>query len=619
MKTIKLTMAQALVRYLCNQYIQVDGKKERLFAGGFGIFGHGNVVGIGQALFESKDKLPTYRAHNEQAMAHSAIAYAKAMRGQRMMFATSSVGPGAANMVTAAALAYVNRLPLLLLPGDVFATRSPDPVLQQAENPADATVSVNDCFRPVSCFWDRITRAEQLLNSLPNAMAVLTDPGRRGPVTLSLPQDVQGHAHDFPMDFFKPQVREIRRLQPDSNELAKAVAILKTAQKPFIVSGGGVLYAGAEDALANFASKHQIPVGETQAGKGALDVQHPMNMGAIGVTGTSSANAMAKDADVVLSIGSRLQDFTTGSRSLFQNKKVQLIQLNTTAHDAVKHRASPLLADSLVGIQTLAKQLGSWSSSASWAQKAKKEQDKWNKISAKVCAYKDPLKLKRKSSDAEVVGMVNSSCDSNTTVVCAAGSLPAELHKHWRSSDSKSYHVEYGFSCMGYEIAGALGVKMAYPKRDVIVTLGDGSYMMMNSELATANMLGVKIILVILDNRGFGCINRLQSGCGGEKFNNLLDHPNTIKEKPSSIDFVMHTRSMGAEAEKLDDLQEMPAALERARASTGCYAIVLNTDNEESTSEGGCWWEVGVPAVSTKSAVKAAYKKQLVGKKTQQF
>ncbi len=619
MKTIKLTMAQALVRYLCSQYIEVDGKKERLFAGGFGIFGHGNVAGIGQALFDNRNKLPTYRAHNEQAMCHSAIAYSKAMRGQRMMFCTSSIGPGATNMVTGAALAYVNRLPVLFLPGDVYATRSPDPVLQQAENSADATVSVNDCFRPVSSFWDRITRAEQLLHSLPNAMAVLTDPSKRGPVTLSLPQDVQGHAYDFPVDFFKEQVRDIRRPQPDSKELARVVDILKKSQKPFIISGGGVLYAGAEKLLANFARKHKIPVGETQAGKGALDVSHEMNMGAIGVTGTASANAMAKSADVVLGIGTRLQDFTTGSRALFQNPKLKFIQLNTTPHDVVKHGAVSLLADSLVGLQGLGKQLGTWQSSASWVAKSKSELAQWNKISTKVCAYKDPAKVKRNPSDAEVVGAVNDACDSNATVVCAAGSLPAELHKHWRSRDPKSYHVEYGFSCMGYEIAGALGVKMAYSSRDVIVMVGDGSYLMMNSELASANMLGVKIILIILDNRGFGCINRLQSSCGGEKFNNLLDHPNTIKEQPSNVDFVMHARSMGAETERLEDLKDMPAALKRARASQSCYAIVMDTDPEESTSQGGTWWEVGVPAVSNKKAVQDAYKKQLSGKKKQKL
>ena len=624
MKTIRLTMAQALVKYLANQYVVTEassrpgkpGTEERLFAGGFAIFGHGNVAGVGQALFAHKQALPTYRAHNEQAMAHAAIAYAKAQRCQRMMFCTSSIGPGATNMVTAAALAYVNRLPVLFLPGDIFATRHPDPVLQQSENPQDATGSVNDCFRPVSCFWDRITRPEQLLHSLPNALAVLTDPARRGPVTLSLPQDIQGHAYDFPASFFAKRVRRIRRPQADVADLKQAIELIKQAKQPFIVSGGGTLYAGAEKLLANFAAKRGIPVGETQAGKGALQFAHQFNMGAIGVTGTGAANRMAKAADLVIGVGTRLQDFTTGSRSLFQNAK-HLIQLNTTPHDVIKHDAKPLQSDALVGLRALNSGLGSWKSNAQWRKRAKQEQDKWNKSSASICAYKNPARIKRLPSDAEVVGAVNSGMFKNTTVVCAAGSLPAELHRHWQCADSLSYHMEYGYSCMGYEIAGALGVKMAYPKREVVVMIGDGSYMMMNSELATANMLGMKLILVILDNRGFGCINRLQSACGGDKFNNLLDHKNTIQAQPSDIDFVMHARSLGATAEKLTDLKELDAALQRAKKSKGSYAIVLDTDPEESTSEGGIWWEVGVPEVSSSSQVRKAYKDLQSGKKKQ--
>ena len=650
MKTIKLTAAQALVRYLCSQQVmvveqaeslgktsnmcQAPHKKTSLFAGGFAIFGHGNVAGIGQALFEHSKQLPTYRAHNEQAMAHSAIAYAKAMRCQRMMFCTSSIGPGATNMVTAAAVAYVNRLPLLLLPGDIFATRHPDPVLQQGENPADATASVNDCFRPVSCFWDRITRPEQLLHSLPNAIAVLTDAARRGPVTISMPQDIQSFAYDFPVEFFKPRLREIRRIEPDKNELQNVLAAIAKSEKPFIVSGGGVLYSQAEKELANIADERGIAVGETQAGKGALSFAHKYNMGAIGVTGTAAANEMAKEADLVLAVGTRLQDFTTASRSLFQNPKAQIIQLNTTAHDTVKHNAMPLVADALVGLQSIDANLGNWKSSAAWREKAQEKQASWNKTSAKLCSYDVKIRdvktrdvktmdvktmNKRLPSDAEVVGAVNNFCDGNTTVVCAAGSLPAELHKHWRSDNPLTYHVEYGYSCMGYEIAGALGVKMAYPTRDIVVMVGDGSYLMLNSELATSCMLGIKIILVILDNRGYGCINRLQSACGGDKFNNLLDHKNTIHKNPSKVDFAMHAKSLGADVEKLDNLTEMPAALARAMESKNSYAIVLDTDPEISTKEGGTWWEVGVPEVSQKPAVRKAYKAQLAGKKKQRL
>lgn len=618
MKAIKLTMAEAVVHYLGNQYIKNnDGKEERLFAGGFAIFGHGNVAGIGQALFSHKDELPTYRAHNEQAMAHSAIAYAKAKRCQRMMFATSSIGPGATNMVTAAALAYINRLPVLLMPGDIFATRAPDPVLQQSENPVDPTISVNDCFKPVSCFWDRITRPEQILRSLPHALALLTDPARRGPVTLSLPQDIQNHAYDYPAEFFSKKVRRIRRARPDSLELRQAVELLKQAKKPMILSGGGALYSGAESFMAKFVSKRQIPVGETQAGKGILPYKHECNMGAIGVTGTSAANNMAQQADVILAVGSRLQDFTSGSRALFEKGK--MILLNTNPYDSNKYDGVSVVADALTGLMEIDKGLGSWKSSANWVKQAAKERNKWEVDSTKVCAYKDPVKAKRLPSDAEVVGAVNRVLDKNSTVVCAAGSLPAELHKHWRCSDSLSYHMEYGFSCMGYEIAGALAVKLAYPKRDVVVMVGDGSYMMMNSELATANMLGIKIILVLLDNRGYGCINRLQSACGGDKFNNLLDHENTIKQQPSKINFEMHCRAMGAEAEHLADLAEMDDALERAKESRTSYAIVLDTDAEESTSQGGAWWEFGVPAVSSKSAVKAAYRNQQAGKKKQRL
>lgn len=623
MKKIKLTTAQALIAYLCAQHIMLEEfgrlKKRLLFAGGFAIFGHGNVAGIGQALFEHREQLPTYRAHNEQAMAHSAIAYAKAMRCQRMMFATSSIGPGATNMVTAAALAYVNRLPLLLLPGDIFATRHPDPVLQQAENPMDATVSVNDCFRPVSSFWDRITRPEQLLHSLPNAIAVLTDPARRGPVTISMPQDVQSFAYDYPQDFFRPRVREIRRLQPDKNELNNVVEALKKSKKPFIVCGGGVLYSQAEKLLAKIAAKRCLAVGETQAGKGALAFNHPSNMGAIGVTGTSAANQMAKEADLVLAVGSRLQDFTTGSRSLFQNPKVQLIQLNSGALDISKHDALPLLGDALAGLQAIDSKLGNWKAPKLWQEKMSDKQAAWNKVSGKVCTYDVKTRARRFPSDAEVVGAVNNFCDGNSTVVCAAGSLPAELHKHWRSDNPLSYHVEYGYSCMGYEIAGGMGVKMAYPKRDIVVMLGDGSYLMLNSELASSCMLGIKIILVILDNRGFSCISRLQQACGEDKFNNLLDDKNTIHKNPSKVDFVMHAKSLGADAEKLDDLSQISAALERAMKSVNSYAIVIDTDPNISTKEGGAWWEVGVPEVSTKIAVRKAYKYQLIGKTKQRL
>lgn len=618
MKTIRLTTAQALVRYLDAQCIflkETAKKPVRLFAGGFGIFGHGNVPALGEALFDYRKKMPLYRGHNEQSMAHAAIAYAKASRCRQMMFCTSSIGPGATNMVTAAALAYVNRLPVLFLPGDVFATRHPDPVLQQSENGADPTASVNDCFKPVARFWDRITRPEQLLQSLPAAIATLLDPQNRGPVTICLPQDVQGFAYDYPVAFFRETIRAIRRPQPDAEELRTAVQAIKNARTPMIIAGGGTLYAGAEEVLADFAGKHRIAVGQTQAGKGSMLDAHPADLGAIGVTGTSAANALAEKADLILALGTRLQDFTTASRSLFKNPKVRLIQLNTCVFDTVKHNAIPLLADAKVGLEQLDRALGSWRSKTDYIKKVESLRAKWRAVSDRICRYRG----KGLPSDAQVVRVVNEFADERSTVVCAAGSLPAELHKHWRNKSCDDYHLEYGYSCMGYEIAAGLGIKMARPEREIFVVIGDGSYLMLNSEIATAVALGIKINLVVLDNRGFGCINRLQQGCGAERFNNLLHHPNTVHQTQLEIDFVKHAESLGATAEKLNHLSELPAALARATASPNVYVVVLDTSPEISTQEGGRWWEVGTPEVSSRSEVLAAHRKNQAGKAKQKL
>ena len=616
MKTIRLTAAQALVRYLVSQRIYADSeykKTERLFAGGFGIFGHGNVPALGEALFAFREELPLYRGHNEQSMAHAAIAYAKARRCRRMMFCTSSIGPGATNMVTAAALAYVNRLPVLFLPGDIFAGRQPDPVLQQSESGWDPTISVNDCFRPVSRFWDRITRPEQLLQSLPQALSILLDPQNRGPATICLPQDVQALAYDYPLDFFRENVRYGRRLSPDTRELAEALAALRNAKKPLIIAGGGVLYSRAEDALTTFASKHGVAVAQTQAGKGVMLHADPYDVGAIGVTGTGVANRVAGEADVILAVGTRLQDFTTGSRSLFGNPGMRLIQLNSCTFDAVKHAALPLLADARVGLNVLTEGLGNWQTSADYKTALAKKRLEWNAVSDKFCLYDG----KGLPSDAQVVRVLNTFADENSTVVCAAGSLPAELHRHWRNQSREDYHMEYGYSCMGYEIAAGLGVKMACPGREVFVVVGDGSYLMLNSEIATAVAMGLKINLIVLDNRGFGCISRLQQECGGEKFNNLLQDPNTAHANKLEIDFVKHAESLGAVAEKLENLNELPDALRRSVRSDGVYMILLDTSADLTTTEGGCWWEVGVPEVSDSKAVLAAYKKNLAGKNRQ--
>lgn len=601
MTTLRLTMAQALVRHLAAQRIEVDSTELPLFAGVFAIFGHGNVAGLGEALYAARDVLPTFRAHNEQAMAHAAIAYAKAMNRRRLMACTTSIGPGATNMVTAAAAAHVNRLPVLLLPGDVFAARRPDPVLQQVESFADATVSVNDCFKPVSRYWDRITRPELILTSLPAALEVLTDPAACGPVTLALPQDVQAMAFDYPERFFEPRVHRIRRPGPDEGELAAVAEALRRAEKPLIVAGGGVHYSLAADTLARFAERHGVPVAETQAGKGALPWDHPNQAGAIGVTGASAANALAADADLVLAVGTRLSDFTTASHSLFADPDLVLVQINVQPFDAVKHNARPLVADARRGLEALEDALGDWRAPVGWTARARALAAEWNAaVDAATRPTNAPL-----PSDAQVLGAANRAAGERDVVVCAAGGLPGELHKLWRVPTAGGYHLEYGYSCMGYEIAGGLGVKMADPSREVFVLLGDGSYLMMNSEIATSVLMGRKLIIVVLDNRGFGCIDRLQQACGGAPFNNLFASVRADGEVPS-IDFAAHAASLGARAEKVAGLADLEAALERAKAADRTSVVVIETDPAAATAAGGAWWDVAVPEVSERPEVQAA-------------
>ena len=596
----RMTMAQALLRYLAAQSTEIEGQEQPLFAGVFAIFGHGNVAGIGQALAEMGNRLPTYRAHNEQGMALAAIAFAKASNRRRMMACTSSIGPGATNMVTAAAVAHVNRLPLLLLPGDVFAGRRPDPVLQQIENFADPTLSANDCFRPVARYWDRITRPEQLLTSLPQALRVLTDPADCGPVVLALPQDVQTEAADFPESFFASRLHRPRRPAPDATELAEALRSLKAAKAPLLLCGGGVHYSEAAAELGAFAERHGLPVAETQAGKGALAWTHPLNLGSIGVTGTAAANAMAREVDLLLAVGSRLQDFTTGSRALWSSR-AKLIQLNTAGFDAHKHGALSLIADARAGLEALDRGLGDWKAPAAWTERAKKLRTDWQQVVDRVTA---PPSGNALPSDAQVLGAVNRMAGPADIMVAAAGGLPGELHKLWRTTDPKGYHLEYGYSCMGYEIAGGLGVKLARPDRRVIALVGDGSYLMMNSELATAVMMGLKLDIVLLDNRGFGCINRLQQHVGDQPFNNLLaDVPNAAAQ---DIDFALHARSLGAEAEKVGTIAELEAALDRARRSPRCHVIVIETDPAVTTREGGAWWDVPVAEVAARGEVRQA-------------
>ena len=618
MSSERLTMAQALVRHLAALRIEMhDGSLEPYCAGVFAIFGHGNVAGLGEALWTARASLPTCRAHNEQAMAHSAIAYAKARFRQRMMAVTTSIGPGATNLLTAAALAHVNRLPLLMLPSDSFASRAPDPVLQQLEDLEHGDVSVNDAFRPLTRYFDRINRPGQILRALPRAISVMLDPATCGPVCLALPQDVQTEAFDCPGDFLNPAPVRIRRSPPEARELQDAVALVRSARKPLIIAGGGVLYSRAWDALATFASNCGVPVAETQAGKGSLRWDHPLNLGAIGVTGSPAANATAREADLVIAIGTRMQDFTTGSHSLFP--RAQVLGINVLAFDATKSRAHSLVADAALALAGLEAALADWHTEPSWTDKVKKRAHDWrDRVNALTTG--DPSQTGDLPYEAEVIGVVRDSAPdsaANDVVVCAAGTLPAELHKLWRCGAPGNYHVEYGYSCMGYEIAGGLGVKMARPQQEVIVMVGDGSYLMMNSEIATSVMLGLKLIIVVLDNRGFGCIERLQQASGGASFNNMLDGCGLLVDAHTRIDFAQHARSLGAGATHATNLAELRLAMVAARAASKTQVVVIDTTHTRTTDEGGCWWEVAIAEVSERTQVHDARAAYVAAKKDQ--
>lgn len=611
-KTIRLTMAQALARFMTRQMTVIDGETVPIFGGVFAIFGHGNVAGFGEALYQVRDVLPTYRAHNEQGMAHAAVAFAKASFRRRFMAATSSIGPGATNMVTAAALAHVNRIPVLLLPGDVFANRAPDPVLQQVENWSDGTVSANDVFRPVSRYFDRITRPEQIISALNRAMQVLTDPAECGPVTLSLCQDVQAEAYDYPEAFFDERVWVPRRPMPDVGELEAAVAAIRASEKPVIIAGGGVLYSEAAGTLRAFAERHGVPVMETNAGKSSLPHDHPMNMGSVGVTGSSASNLLAEQADLVLAVGSRLQDFTTGSWALFKAEGVRIVGLNTQVFDAGKHRAMTLVADAKAGLEAIGAQLGGWHTAEAWTSTASAAKTEWLKAAKAVTDPTNEL-----PSDAQVIGAVARAKGSEVTLVCASGGLPGELHKLWPAGAPGSYHMDYGFSTMGYEIAGGLGVKLAKPHDEVVVMLGDGSYLMMNSEIASSVQLGKKLTIVVLDNRGFGCINRLQMATGGANFNNLLK--DTTHETLPEIDFAAHAAAMGAWARKVFSVSELESALREADKVERTTVLVIDTDPLIATEAGGHWWDVAVPEVSVRESVRVARREYEEGLKGQRL
>ena len=603
---ITLTTAQAITRWLANQFIEIDGEEMRLCGGGFGIFGHGNVTCLGEALNNYHDELPLYRGQNEQSMGFAAAGYAKQWLRQRFMFCTASAGPGTANLLTAAGLAHANRLPMMMLCGDTFITRLPDPVLQQMENFYDPTFGVNDAFKPVTRYWDRITHPAQVIQSLPAALATMLDPGDCGPVFLGLPQDVQGWTYDYPKVFFEKKVHRIRRQAPDADEIAEAAALLAKAERPMIIAGGGVQYSRAVAELTGFAEAHQIPVVETIAGRANLLSTHPLNIGPIGVTGSDSANAIAEKADVIVAVGTRLQDFTTGSWTAFA-KDAKFISINAARHDAGKHMSLPVVGDAKLSLNALAAALPAYTAPDVWTIQAQRERAKWDDYVAENVSYGD----NKPNSYAQAIGVVNALCDKRDRVVAAAGGLPAEVTANWRTLDIGTVDVEFGFSCMGYEIAGAWGARIAQsqrePERDTITFCGDGSYLMLNSDIYSSVLSQKKIIALVLDNGGFAVINKLQNNTGNESFNNLLVDCPTIPEA-FGVDFEAHAASMGALAETVSNPAELAEAFKRAQAADKTYVIVMKVDAFEGwTTEGHAWWEVGTPHITDSDKVREAH------------
>jgi 3D-(3,5/4)-trihydroxycyclohexane-1,2-dione acylhydrolase (decyclizing) len=599
MKLVRMTMAQALVRYLMAQRILIEDREAQLFAGVFAIFGHGNVTCLGEALEPVKEILPTWRGQNEQSMALAGIAYAKAKRRRQIMVAATSIGPGATNMVTAAAVAHANRLPILLLSGDVFANRLPDPVLQQVEHFNNPTISVNDAFRAVTRYWDRITRPEQIIESLPQAVATMLDPGDCGPAFLSLCQDAQAEAFDYPAAFFEPVLHRISRPRPDRDQIAEAAKVLRSAKRPLLIAGGGVHYALATQELAAFAERHNLPVTETIAGRASLQHDHPNNVGPIGVSGGASANALASETDVALAVGTRLQDFSTGSWSAFRDPAFRLISVNAARFDAHKHRAVAVIGDAQVTLGELSDALADWRAPDSWSERGRREYAAWNEV---IDRHAGPTNADPPSY-AQVIGAVNRICDPGDLAVSAAGGLPGEICKNWRAKSVGSFDCEFGYSCMGYEIAGALGAKMANPDRDVIAFVGDGSYLMMNSEIYSSVLTGHKLILIVCDNGGFAVINRLQTDQGGKSFNNMFVDCKVREVVP--VDFVKHAEGMGARAEKVRSISDLEQAFARAKTADRTAVIVIDVQAQQWTP-GGAWWDIGVPEISERAEVRAA-------------
>lgn len=602
---VRLTVAQAIARWLMNQFIDIDGTEVRICGGGFGIFGHGNVPCLGEALYPFRDEMPLYRGQNEQSMGFAAAAYAKYHLRRRFMFCTASAGPGTANLLTAAALAHANRLPMLMLCGDAFLTRLPDPVLQQLEHFGNPALGVNDAFKAVSRYWDRITHPAQILQSLPAALATMLDPADCGPAFIGLPQDLQGWAYDYPAAFFDRRVHRIRRQTPDIAEIAEAAALLKAAARPVIIAGGGVQYSGAVAELTAFAEAHGIPVVETIAGRANLLATDPLNIGPLGVTGSDSANSVAGRADVVLAVGTRLQDFTTGSWTVFA-PDARLIGLNAGRHDAAKHQSLAVVGDAKLGLAALDGALGSHRADPRWLAAAQVARKAWDDYVATNVAQGN-----RPNSYAQAIGVVNALCHPRDRIVTAAGGLPAEVTANWRTRGIGTVDVEFGFSCMGYEIAGGWGARIAQSEveadRDTIVLVGDGSYLLMNSDIYSSVLTQKKLIILVLDNGGFAVINKLQNNTGQDSFNNLIADCPTVPD-PFAVDFAAHARAMGALAETVANPAELGEAFLRAKAASKTSVIVMQVDPYDGwTTQGHAWWEIGTPQVSASPAVAAKH------------
>jgi 3D-(3,5/4)-trihydroxycyclohexane-1,2-dione acylhydrolase (decyclizing) len=614
--TRRLTMAQAVIAFLKNQYSERDGKEHRFFEGCLGIFGHGNVAGIGQAL-EQDSCLPYYLVRNEQAMVHTASAFAKTSNRMRTLVCTTSIGPGATNMVTGAAVATINRLPVLLLPGDIFARRDVAPVLQQLESPASQDVSVNDCFKPVARYWDRIQRPEQILTALPAAMRVLTSPSETGAVILALPQDVQAEAYDYPEHFFRKRVWPIARPRCDSTLLGAGADWIRSARRPLLIAGGGVLYSEASQALAAFASQTGIPVVETQAGKGSLPYDHPQCLGAIGVTGTPGANILAREADLIIGVGTRYSDFTTASQSAFQNPSVRFLNINVSEFDAGKQSALPLMGDARVTLEELCSLLAGVRVQNSYAEQLQKFRAAWEREVDRIYSLSVGVPV----SQGEIIGVVNEVSGAHDVVVCAAGSLPGDLHKLWRTREPNGYHLEYGYSCMGYEIAGGMGVKMAAPDRDVYVMVGDGSYLMMAQEIVTARQEGIKLIIVVLDNHGFSSIGGLSRACGNRGMGTEYRYRRNGKLDGESIpvDFVANAQSLGAHAARAQTRDDLRRALEEARERPGISVVVIETAYDQRVPGYESWWDVPIAQVSEVESVRAAREKYVKAREKQRI